>query len=65
MIDEETYRREVCRILFISSEANDDAYSVAVNKELDTTEDYRTYYCGGHDDWKGKMHERLSECIRY
>ena len=64
IIDESIYRGEKHKILFISSEANDDEYSAKDNKFPSTVDDYLSYHISRHDDWKGKMRERLSEIYK-
>ncbi len=64
IIDEEIFRREKTKILFISSEANDDEYSAKYNDSPSTVDDYISYHLSRHDDWKGKMRERLSELYK-
>lgn len=64
IIDEEIYRKEKTKVLFISSEANDDEYNAKSNSTPSTVNDYRRYNDSRHDDWKGKMRERLSELYK-
>lgn len=64
IIDDEVYRKEKVKILFISSEANDDKYSAKNESTPSTVEDYRRYHASRHDDWKGKMRERLCEIYK-
>lgn len=64
IIDEEVFRKEHTKILFISSEANDDEYSAKLNTSPNTVDDYINYHINRHDDWKGRMRERLSELYK-
>lgn len=64
IIDELVFDREKYKILFISSEANDDEYSAKDNNLPSTVDDYINYHITRHDDWKGKMRERLSEIYK-
>ena len=64
IIDEEVFRKEKNKILFISSEANDDEYSAKLNGSPSTVDDYINYHINRYDDWKGKMRERLSELYK-
>ena len=66
IIDEEAFSREKVKVLFISAEANVNEY--AEKKSVEKT-NYRQHYLDyaktGHDDWGGKMRERLSGMYRY
>lgn len=64
IIDNDIFQQEDRKILFISSEANDDAYSAKIKVSPSTIDDYINYYISRHDDWKGKMRERLSEIYK-
>lgn len=64
IINADVYGKEKRKILFISSEANDDSYSAKENDFPSTVEDYIKYHNTGYDDWKGKMRERLSEIYK-
>lgn len=64
IIDEKVFRKEKNKILFISSEANDDEYSAKDNNSPSTVNDYIKYHINRHDDWKGKMRERLAELYK-
>ena len=64
IIDEDIFKKEDRKILFISSEANDDDYSAKTNASPSTIDDYKYYNKRRHDDWKGKMRERLSELYK-
>ena len=60
IIDDETFKHEKRKVLFISNEANDDEYSAKTNINPSNIDDYRRYYETGYDDWLGKMRERTS-----
>ena len=64
IIDTEIFDKEDRKILFISSEANDDEYSAKTNVLPSTVDDYLKYHITRHDDWKGKMRERLAEIYK-
>lgn len=64
IIDEDTFRNERVKVLFISSEANDNDYSAAVHEKMNTVEDYRKYYRTGIDDWEGQMRVRIAEMYK-
>lgn len=64
IIDESTFKNEKVKVLFISSEANDNDYSAAVHEKMNTVDDYRKYYQTGIDDWNGKMRERIAEMYK-
>ena len=64
IIDNDIFQQEDRKILFISSEANDDAYSAKTTVSPSTIDDYIKYHVCRHDDWKGKMRERLSEIYK-
>lgn len=64
IIDNDIFQKEDRKILFISSEANDDEYSAKTTVFSSTIDDYRSYHIHRHDDWKGKMRERLSEIYK-
>lgn len=61
IIDEETFEKETTKVLFVSYEANDDDYSAKNNPKPNTVDDYYNYYLTKHEDYRGKMKERLSE----
>lgn len=60
IIDEAVFSKEKRKVLFLSNEANDDAYSAKCNAKPSNIEDYRKYHETGQDDWRGKMRERTS-----
>lgn len=64
IIDTEIFEKEERKVLFISSEANDDEYSAKNTVKPNTIDDYIKYHCIRHDDWKGKMRERLAEIYK-
>lgn len=64
IIDTEIFAQEDRKILFISSEANDDEYSAKTNSLPSTVDDYIKYHITRQDDWKGKMRERLAEIYK-
>lgn len=64
IIDEVTFEREKVKVLFISAEANDNAYSALTNPTLNSVEDYREYNHTGVETWKGRMRERLAEMYK-
>lgn len=64
IIDNEVFSKETCKILFISSEANDDEYSAKTNATPNTVDDYIMYHKTRYDDWGGKMRERLAEIYK-
>lgn len=64
IIDKDIFLKEERKILFISSEANDDEYSAKTDALSNTVDDYVDYHITRHDDWKGKMRERLAEIYK-
>ena len=64
IIDEDVFKDEALKILFISAEANDNEYSALIQERTDTVKDYLEYHWTGKDDWKGKMRERLAEIYK-
>ena len=63
IIDEETFEKELRKVLFVSSEANVDGYSPEA--KTDYREKYIQYFneLSGCDSWRGKMRERI--CALY
>lgn len=61
IIDEDVYKKQGKKILFISNEANIVEYDAP--KEINRIEDFKRYYESGQDEWKGKMRERI--CALY
>lgn len=60
IINEEVFKQEKRKVLFISNEANDDEYSAKTDINPSNIYDYYHYYKTGYDSWKGKMRERTS-----
>ena len=64
IIDEDTFRSEATKVLFISAEANDNNYSAITQPKTNTVLDYREYYRTGIDDYGGNMKEMLAEMFK-
>ena len=64
IIDEATYDNERVKVLFISSEANDNSYSALTNSHPNSVYDYREFHSTGKETWKGRMRERLAEMYK-
>lgn len=64
IIDKETFRNEATKVLFLSSEANDNNYSAITQPKTNTVLDYQEYYRTGIDDYGGKMKELLAEMFK-
>jgi len=59
IIDDTVYTKQTIRTLFISNESNIDGY-FDLNKDYDIREDFKNYANTGHDNWQGKLRERVS-----
>jgi hypothetical protein len=64
IIDENIYKNETRKVLFISAEADDNDYSARTREKTDTIKDYLEYHRTGKDDWNGKMREHLAEIYK-
>lgn len=64
IIDEDTFNQEKRKVLFISSEANDNNYSAKTDLYPSSIKDYRDYHKTRMDDYRGKMKERLAELYK-
>ena len=64
IIDKETFKNETTKVLFLSSEANDNNYSAITQPKTNTVLDYQEYYRTGIDDYGGKMKELLAEMFK-
>ena len=64
IIDEATFEKERVKVLFISAEANDNAYSALTSSRPNSVNDYREYHFTGKETWKGRMRERLAELYK-
>ena len=60
IIDEETYDKEQRKVLFLTNEPNIDEY-LSDNTEIigGRIQSFVEYYDNEHDDWRGKMRERI------
>ena len=66
IIDEDAYSSEVIKVLFISAEANANDYNAKKGvSKTDYRSSYSEYFKNNHDDWKGKMRERICGIYKY
>ena len=66
IICEEAFEKEPKKVLFISAEANADEYNGKAGVEqTDYRNAYLDYFKSAHDDWGGKMRERICGMYKF
>ncbi len=64
IIDEATFNREERKVLFISTEANDNDYSAKTELYPSSVKDYREYHETRTEVYRGRMKEKLAELYK-
>lgn len=60
IIDPLKFSQQKTKVLFISNESNIDGYYATNRTEYDLRKEFLEYIDKKHDDWKGKLRERVS-----